>query len=122
MTLQDIAEILNLEQEQEQDLNPKDIDALKRLKTFDYVILNVKITCVASVLDQKVSSLTLPENTSIICILRDKKVIFPCKFKTFKENDIVFLLTKPENEIELRQLFTFICQPSQALLTKTSKN
>lgn len=89
-----------------QEINLKDLDALKKLKNFDFILLDVKITPVSSLLEKKILSISLLPKTAIMCILRNKEIIFPSDFDIFKEDDIVFLLTIAQNEMDLRMLFT----------------
>ena len=89
-----------------QEFNLKDLDALKKLKKFDFILLDVKITSVSSLLGKKISSVSLTSKTTIMCILRNNDIIFPYDCDVFKEDDIVFLLTVAQNEMDLRMLFT----------------
>src|SRR4051812_14601608 len=76
-----------------QEMTPRDLDALRKLKQHHLILLEVKITAVAAALGMVPDQLPLPPETQVLTVLRGDAALFPSQFGPLHEGDVVFLLT-----------------------------
>jgi NhaP-type Na+/H+ and K+/H+ antiporter len=98
-----------------QEMTPRDVNALRKLKEHHLVLLEVKITAVAAALGMPLLEIPLPPETQLLTVLREGKAIFGNQVGRLYENDVVFLLTNVRHEAYIRQVLT---SPSPILLAE----
>ena len=85
-------------------LTPRDINNLSTLKNLGLAIVEVKISQVSFAKGQLLNNIQLPENTRIICVLRNHKPIVELDAVFLEEKDSIYLVTDDEEIV--RQVFT----------------
>jgi NhaP-type Na+/H+ and K+/H+ antiporter len=85
-------------------LTPRDINNLSTLKDLGLAIVEVKISQVSFAKGQLLNNIQLPENTRIICVLRNHKSIVELDAVFLEEKDSIYLVTDDEELV--RQVFT----------------
>jgi len=85
-------------------LTPRDINNLSTLKNLGLAIVEVKISQVSFAKGQLLNNIPLPENTRIICVLRNHKPIVELDAVFLEERDSIYLVTDDEEIV--RQVFT----------------
>jgi NhaP-type Na+/H+ and K+/H+ antiporter len=105
-----LGNVLNMMQE----MTPRDVNALRKLKEHHLVLLEVRITAVAAALGMAMPDIHLPPETQLLTVLRDGKATFGDQIDRLIENDVVFLLTNIRHEAYIRQALT---SPSPILLS-----
>jgi NhaP-type Na+/H+ and K+/H+ antiporter len=85
-------------------LTPRDINNLSTLKDLGLAIVEVKISQVSFAKGQLLNNIQLPENTRIICVLRNHKPIVELDAVFLEEKDSIYLVTDDEEIV--RQVFT----------------
>jgi NhaP-type Na+/H+ and K+/H+ antiporter len=85
-------------------LTPRDINNLSTLKDLGLAIVEVKISQVSFAKGQLLNNIQLPENTRIICVLRNHKPIVELDAVFLEEKDSIYLVTDDEELV--RQVFT----------------
>lgn len=85
-------------------LSPRDLNNVTALKNHGLSVVEVKISQVSFAKGQLLSNIQLPENTRIICILRNGKPIVELEAVFLEEKDAVYLIT--DDEMTVREAFT----------------
>jgi NhaP-type Na+/H+ and K+/H+ antiporter len=85
-------------------LTPRDMNNVAMLKAHGFSIVEVKISQVSFAKGQLLSNIRLPENTRIVCILRNGKMITELEAVFLEEKDAIYLLTDDEQTV--REAFT----------------
>ncbi|MBC7545630.1 MAG: hypothetical protein H7338_23115 [Candidatus Sericytochromatia bacterium] len=98
-----------------QEMTPRDVNALRKLKEHNLVLLEVKITAVSASLGMTMDDLRLPSETQILTLLRGEKALFPGQWDRLTEGDILFLLINVRHEAYIRQVLT---SPTPILLAE----
>jgi NhaP-type Na+/H+ and K+/H+ antiporter len=98
-----------------QEMTPRDVNALRKLKEHHLVLLEVKITAVAAALGMPMLEIPLPPETQLLTVLRDGRAVFGDQIGRLHEGDIVFLLTNVRHEAYIRQVLT---SPTPILLAE----
>ena len=89
-----------------EEMSPRDISALRRLKEHHLILLEVKITPVAAALGMAPGALPLPSDTQILAIIRKNELLQPGQFSPLQRGDVVILLTNAQHEAYIRQALT----------------
>jgi NhaP-type Na+/H+ and K+/H+ antiporter len=98
-----------------QEMTPRDINALRKLKEHNLMLLEVKITAVSASLGMALDELHLPAETQVLTLLRDNTALFPGQWDRLRVGDILFLLTSVRHEAYIRQVLT---SPTPILLAE----
>ena len=85
-------------------LTPRDLNNITMLKSLGLSIVEVKISQVSFAKGQLLSNIPLPENTRIICIVRNEKPIVELEAVFLEEKDSIYLITDDEQTV--RDAFT----------------
>jgi len=85
-------------------LTPRDLNNLTMLKSVGLSIVEVRISQVSFAKGKLLSNIPLPENTRIVCILRNEKPIVELDAVFLEEKDSVYLITDDEQTV--RDTFT----------------
>lgn len=86
------------------NLTPRDISSLMALKGAGLDLVEVKISQRSPVKGRLLSSVTIPENANIACVIRNHRPILDLEAVFLDEGDRVFLLTDDERAV--RERFT----------------
>lgn len=90
----------------EQQLTPRDVDALRRLKELAVSLIEVKITPVSAALGLTIDQVPLPAEAVVAMVARGESGLFPPIQETLQAGDVLYLLTGRQHEAYLRQVFT----------------
>lgn len=85
-------------------LTPRDLNNLTLLKSHGLSIVEVKISQVSFAKGQLLSNIKLPENTRVVCLIRNHKAIVELDATFLEEKDSVYLITDDEETV--RHVFT----------------
>jgi NhaP-type Na+/H+ and K+/H+ antiporter len=85
-------------------LTPRDINTITILKSLGLSIVEVRISQVSFAKGKLLSNIPLPENTRIVCIVRNEKPIVELDAVFLEEKDSVYLITDDEQIV--RDAFT----------------
>ena len=85
-------------------LTPRDLSTLDALKSHGLSMIEIKISQVSFAKGQLLNNISLPENTRVICILRQGKPIVELDAVFLEEKDSVYLITDDEQTV--RYAFT----------------
>ena len=89
-----------------QEMSPRDVNALRKLKEHHLVLLEVKITAVAAALGMPVDEIPLPPETQLLTVIRGERTLFRDQWDCLQEADHLFLLTNVRHEAYIRQVLT----------------
>lgn len=84
-------------------LTPRDLNNITILKSHGLSLVEVKISQVSFAKGQLLSNISLPENTRVVCVLRNDKAIVELDAVFLEEKDSVYLITDDEETV--RQAF-----------------
>ncbi len=90
----------------EPKLSPRDLSTLSRLKYHQLCLVEIKITRFSPMLGKRLESISFPQNTRLICVIRNQCPIIETRSLFLEEHDIVYLMTN--NETAIRELFTIL--------------
>ena len=85
-------------------LTPRDINTITTLKNLGLSIVEVKISQVSFAKGQLLHNISLPENSRIVCVIRNNKPIVELDAVFLEERDSVYLITDDEQTV--RNTFT----------------
>lgn len=85
-------------------VTPRDLNNLTMLKELGLSLVDVRISQVSFAKGQLLSNIALPENSRVVCILRNGKPIVDLEAAFLEENDFVYLIT--DDETLVRHAFT----------------
>lgn len=86
------------------NLTPRDLHSLSILKELGLSLVEVKISQVSFAKGQLLANIRLPENTRILCVVRQNQPITDLDAVFLEEKDAVYLITDDESLI--RDIFT----------------
>ncbi len=86
------------------NLSPRDVNNLSTLKRNGLSLIEVKISQVSFARGHLLGNIRLPENTRLVCVLRNGKAIVDLDAVFLEERDSVYLLTDDEEMV--RSTFT----------------
>lgn len=89
-----------------QEVSPRDVNALRKLKEHHLILLEVKITAVAAALGMPILEIPLPPETQLLTVLRGGEAVFGDRIGRLYENDVLVLLTNVRHEAYIRQVLT----------------
>lgn len=89
---------------QTSDLTPRDLNSLSMLKENGLSMLEVRISQVSFAKGKLLANISLPDNTRVICVLRNRKAIVDLDAVFLEEGDSVYLITDDEDTV--RDTFT----------------
>lgn len=89
---------------QTESLTPRDVSNLSTLKGTGLELVEVKISQVSYAKGQLLSNIRLPENTRVICVMRNHRPITELEAVFLEERDSVYLMT--DDETTVREIFT----------------
>ncbi len=89
---------------QKPSLTPRDLNSVAALKSHGLSVVEVRISQVSFAKGKLLSNIELPENTRVVCVLRQGKPIVELEAVFLEEKDSVYLIT--DDEKTLRQTFT----------------
>lgn len=84
-------------------LAPRDLSTLSLLKDHGLSLIEIKISQVSAAKGQLIDNVRLPENTRLLCVVRQGKPLLALHNLFLEERDSVFLLTDDEQAV--RHLF-----------------
>lgn|GEM_PF-6651168 len=85
-------------------LTPRDLNNITVLKNLGLSLVEVKISQVSFAKGQLLNNISLPENTRIVCVIRNNKPIVELDAVFLEERDSIYLLTDEEQTV--RDTFT----------------
>jgi NhaP-type Na+/H+ and K+/H+ antiporter len=86
------------------NLTPRDLNSLSALKETGLSLVEVRISQVSFAKGQLLSNIQLPENTRIMCVMRQSRPILDLDAVFLEEKDSIYLLT--DEEAAVRAAFT----------------
>lgn len=86
------------------NLAPRDLNNLSTLKGSGLSLVEVRISHVSLAKGQRLSSIPLPDNSRLVCVLRNGRPITELDAVFLEEKDSVYLITDDENTV--REAFT----------------
>ena len=89
---------------QSSTLTPRDLNNMSVLKNLGLHLVEVKISQVAAAKGKLLSSIRLPEQTRVVCVIQDKQPVLNIDPVFLREGDSVYLLTDDEEMV--RSVFT----------------
>ncbi|HEY9745337.1 MAG TPA: hypothetical protein V6C99_03880 [Oculatellaceae cyanobacterium] len=89
---------------QTSNLTPRDLNNLAILKSYGLSLVEVRISHVARAKGQLLSTIPLPDNTRLVCVLRNGRPITELDAVFLEEKDAIYLLTDDEHTV--RETFT----------------
>ncbi|HEY9685838.1 MAG TPA: hypothetical protein V6C52_02555 [Coleofasciculaceae cyanobacterium] len=89
---------------QTESLTPRDVTNLSALKGLGLDLVEVRISQVAYAKGQLLSNIRLPENTRVLCVMRNHRPIIELDAVFLEEKDSIYLLT--DDETTVREVFT----------------
>lgn len=84
-------------------LTPRDLNNVTILKSHGLSLVEVKISQVSFAKGHLLNNIQLPENTRVVCVLRNGKAIVELEAVFLEEKDSVYLITDDEETV--RQAF-----------------
>jgi NhaP-type Na+/H+ and K+/H+ antiporter len=89
---------------QAESLTPRDVNNLLMLKRHGLELVEVRISQVSFARGQLLANIDLPENTRVLCVLRNGKPIVDLDAVFLEEQDCVYVLT--DDETVVRETFS----------------
>lgn len=89
---------------QSTNLTPRDLSSLSVLKSCGLSLVEVRISQVSFARGQLLSNIKLPENTRVVCVVRDGRAIVDLEAVFLEEKDAIYLVT--DEETLVRDAFT----------------
>ena len=89
---------------QTSNLTPRDLNNLSVLKVAGLSMVEVRISHVSYAKGQLLSTIELPDNTRLVCVVRNGRPITELDAVFLEEKDSVYLVTDDENSV--REAFT----------------
>lgn len=86
------------------NLTPRDVNNLAALKNSGLSLVEAKISQVACAKGQLLANISLPENSRLLCVMRQGRPILDLDVVFLEEQDAVYLLT--DDEVAVRETFT----------------
>lgn len=86
----------------EEEATLGDVVTLLKLREGEVAVVELKLPPESPVISKSLSEVTLPENTVLVAILRDKQIIIPAPETTFQANDEVLAVSAVDKEAALR--------------------
>lgn len=84
-------------------LTPRDLNNVTILKSHGLSLVEVKISQVSFAKGHLLNNISLPENTRVVCVLRNGKAIVELDAVFLEEKDSIYLITDDEETV--RQAF-----------------
>ncbi|MCE3235898.1 MAG: hypothetical protein K0Q50_2078 [Vampirovibrio sp.] len=84
-------------------LTPRDLNNVTILKSHGLSLVEVKISQVSFAKGHLLNNIPLPENTRVVCVLRNGKAIVELDAVFLEEKDSIYLITDDEETV--RQAF-----------------
>lgn len=89
---------------QTSNLTPRDLNNLAVLKSTGVSLVEVRISHVSYAKGQLLSNIELPDNTRLVCVIRNGRPITELDAVFLEEKDSIYLITDDENSV--REAFT----------------
>jgi NhaP-type Na+/H+ and K+/H+ antiporter len=89
---------------QTSNLTPRDLNNLAALKSAGISLVEVRISHVSHAKGQLLGNIELPDNTRLVCVLRNGRPITELDAVFLEEKDAIYLITDDENSV--REAFT----------------
>jgi len=84
---------------QTSNLTPRDLSGMSVLKQHGLSLVEVRISQVSFAKGKLLGNIALPENTRIICVLRNNRAILDLDAVFLEEKDAVYLVTDDEDTV-----------------------
>lgn len=85
-------------------LTPRDLSSLTALKECGLALVEVRISQVSFAKGKLLANISLPDNTRVVCVLRNARPILDLDAVFLEEKDAVYLITDDESTV--RDAFT----------------
>lgn len=89
----------------EEEATLGDVVTLLKLREGEVAIVELKLPATSPVVGRTISEVSLPENTVLVAILRDKQIIIPSAQIKFEPEDEILAVASVEKEAELKSTF-----------------
>lgn len=88
-----------------EEMNLKDMFTMLKLGGGNYSVVQIKVEQGAKAANQRLKDLSIPQNTVLIAITRDKSVLIPKGDTQILADDRVLVLTDSDGRKELKEIF-----------------